>query len=78
MLEGSLTAIPTILGLVVALVKVAARHLEEWAVIALTYLIIPKVFYYMPSYDDSLDDDESIMQLYGLVRRQNASSDDDE
>lgn len=77
-LKGSLAAIPIILSLIVALVKIATLHLEEWAVIGLSYLVIPKVFYYMPSYDSSLDDDESIMQLYGIVRRQNATEDYDD
>jgi hypothetical protein len=77
-LKGSLAAIPIILSLIVALVKIATLHLEEWAVIGLSYLVIPKVFYYMPSYDSSLDDDESIMQLYGIVRRQNANEDYDD
>jgi hypothetical protein len=41
------SAIPSIVGLIVALTKIASRPLEEWAFIGLFYLLIPKVYIYM-------------------------------
>jgi len=76
-LTAILTAIPIVISLIVAFVKIAARPLEEWAVVGLSYLVVPKVFYYIPSYEDGQEDDETIMQLYGLIRRQSNDDDDD-
>jgi hypothetical protein len=36
-------------ALVVAFIKIATRPLEEWAIVWVFYLIIPKVFIYMPT-----------------------------
>ncbi len=36
-------------ALVVAFIKVATRPLEEWAIVWVFYLLIPKVFIYMPT-----------------------------
>ena len=47
-LKVAASVIPGIIGLVVALTKIATRPLEEWAFIGLFYLLIPKVYIYMP------------------------------
>jgi hypothetical protein len=39
------------LALIVAFVKVATRPLEEWAIIGFSYLVIPKVYLYLPQED---------------------------
>lgn len=54
--------IPVLLAAIVALVKIATRPLEEWAVISLSYLVLPKVYIYMPQGDDewSLRESEEI------------------
>jgi hypothetical protein len=36
-------------ALVVAFIKIATRPLEEWALVWVFYLLIPKVFIYMPT-----------------------------
>jgi hypothetical protein len=45
-------AVPIVLSLVVAFVKVATRPLEEWAIIGFSYLVIPKVYLYLPLEED--------------------------
>jgi hypothetical protein len=40
---------------VVAFIKIATRPLEEWALVWVFYLFIPKVFIYMTPEDTSLD-----------------------
>jgi len=42
--------------IVVALVKVASRSLEEWALVGFFYLCTPKIFLYMPFNDDEMLD----------------------
>lgn len=48
-LKGMFAAIVIIVGLIVAFVKVATRPLEEWAFVWIFYMLIPKVYLYMPA-----------------------------
>jgi len=58
---------------VVALVSVASRPLEEWALVGFFYLCTPKIFLYMP-FDDNEKSDELDV---GLRQSQEDTSDAD-
>ncbi len=58
---------------VVALVKVASRPLEEWALVGFFFFCTPKLFLYMP-----FDDDEMLNDLEsGLHQHQVSDVDED-
>jgi hypothetical protein len=41
-----------ILGLVIALTKIASRPLEEWFVVWLSFVVMPRVYLYQPPEED--------------------------
>jgi len=49
LVKGIIAIIIVLFAGMVAFVKVAARPLEEWAFVWLFYVIIPKVYLYMPA-----------------------------
>lgn len=70
------SAIPGIIGLIVALTKIASRPLEEWAFIGLFYVLIPKVYIYMPIDVEESGEKEDDTKQKQLVS-QNDETDDD-
>jgi K+-transporting ATPase A subunit len=61
-------------AVVVAFVKVATRPLEEWAIVWVFYLLIPKVFIYMTPEEAVLPDVEEKEQ--GKVQARREEDDD--
>ena len=49
---------------IVALVKIASRPLEEWALVSFFYYCTPKIFLYMPLHDDKSSDFEMDIHQY--------------
>ena len=47
-LTGVLTAIPVLISLVIALIPVADRGMEEWLFVWLMYVTLPRVYLYVP------------------------------
>lgn len=45
-----------ILGLVIALTKIASRPLEEWFVVWLSYVVMPRVYLYQPPEEEEIDE----------------------
>jgi hypothetical protein len=45
-------ALIAVLTLSVAFVKIATRPLEEWAIIGFSYVVIPKVYLYLPQEEE--------------------------
>ena len=60
---------------IVALVKVASRPLEEWALVGFFYYCTPKIFLYMPFEDDEKLEDFDI-GLYQYQTMADADTDD--
>ncbi|MBO0783664.1 MAG: hypothetical protein J2P37_33040 [Ktedonobacteraceae bacterium] len=52
-LTVTLTAVPVLVGLVVALVPVGERPLEEWFFVWLLYIGVPKVYIYKPAEEEA-------------------------
>jgi hypothetical protein len=59
--------------IVVALVNIASRPLEEWALVGFFYLCTPKIFLYMPFDDDEKSDALEI----GLLQSREYTADAD-
>jgi hypothetical protein len=55
-LSGFLAAVIVITALVVALTNVGSRPLEEWLVVWLTYVVMPRVYMYQPP-EEEIDED---------------------
>ncbi|GCF06803.1 DUF3487 family protein [Dictyobacter arantiisoli] len=74
-LKAILAVIPMILCLIVAFVKVSSRPLEDWAVVLLLYIALPKVYLYMPLEEN--DDDDDLTDAYSGLNRPINPDDDD-
>ena len=55
-LSGFLAAVIVIIALIVALTNIASRPLEEWIVVWLTYVVMPRVYMYQPL-EEEIDED---------------------
>lgn len=55
-LSGFLAAVIVITALVVALTNIGSRPLEEWTVVWLTYVVMPRVYMYQPL-EEEIDED---------------------
>jgi hypothetical protein len=69
--------IPVVLALIVAFVKIASRPLEEWMVIGLSYLVLPRVYLYMPLEEESRLDWEGSADEAWLEAVPQSEDDDD-
>lgn len=76
-LKWGVAALPVILSLLVAFVKVATRPLEEWAVIGFSYLVLPKVYLYFPGAEDTQLERDQVEQE-GMLDDRPLSEDDDD
>jgi hypothetical protein len=47
-LSGTLAAIPVLLSLVIALIPIADRGMEEWVIVWLLYAVMPRIYLYVP------------------------------
>src|SRR5690242_3204943 len=65
-------------ALVVAFIKIATRPLEEWALVWVFYLFIPKVFIYMPTEEIVLPETQDKEEERGKVQGRREEDDDDE
>jgi hypothetical protein len=75
-LKAIISALPMIGSVVIALVSIAGRPLEEWAFAGLFYFLIPKVYIYMPSEEtEQIEDEEE--QDDSLVPSQSSNLRDD-
>ena len=75
-LKVAASVVPGIIGLIVALTKIASRPLEEWAFIGLFYLLIPKVYIYMPIDVEEPDDKEEGNKQKQLAHANDETDDD--
>ncbi len=57
-IKGIICAAVIILSLIVALVNVAGRPLEEWATVGVLYFLMPKVYLYMPMEETEAEEGE--------------------
>jgi hypothetical protein len=55
-LSGFLAAVIVIIALVIALTNIGSRPLEEWIVVWLTYVVMPRVYMYQPL-EEEIDED---------------------
>ncbi|GHO93653.1 hypothetical protein KSF_037010 [Reticulibacter mediterranei] len=55
-LSGFLAAVIVIIALVIALTNIASRPLEEWIVVWLTYVVMPRVYMYQQP-EEEIDED---------------------
>lgn len=51
---GIMTAVPIVISVIVALFPVAQRPLEEWFLVLLFYVAVPKVYLYKPIEDTEI------------------------
>ncbi|GHO94370.1 hypothetical protein KSF_044180 [Reticulibacter mediterranei] len=65
-------------ALVVAFIKIATRPLEEWALVWVFYLFIPKVFIYMPTEEIVSPETQDKEEERETVQRRREEDDDDE
>jgi hypothetical protein len=54
--SGFLAALIVLASLVIALTNIASRPLEEWIVVWLTYVVMPRVYMYQPL-EEEIDED---------------------
>lgn len=76
--KGLVVLIELALALVIAFVKVATRPLEEWAMIWLFYVLIPKVYIYVPVEESVLLDEEIDREAINKVMNSSNSEDDED
>jgi hypothetical protein len=57
-LSGFLAAVIVIAALIIALTNIASRPLEEWIVVWLTYVVMPRVYMYQPL-EEEIDEDST-------------------
>jgi cobalamin biosynthesis protein CobD/CbiB len=79
LLSGVLAAIPAILSLIVALMSIGDRPLEEWFFVWLLYVCIPKIYLYKPLEDiaDSSHDKKANKEKEKLSSKNSANDLDD-
>lgn len=70
--------IPVALAAVMAFVRVSTRPLEEWVVIGLSYLVLPKVYLYIPSGDEEWAGGEATEEAAELLNAMPLTEDDDD
>ncbi len=54
--SGFMAALIVLASLVIALTNIASRPLEEWIVVWLTYVVMPRVYMYQPL-EEEIDED---------------------
>lgn len=64
-------------ALVVTFIKIATRPLEEWALVWVFYLFIPKVFIYMPAEESVLPETQDKESEREKVQRRREDDDDE-
>jgi hypothetical protein len=74
-IKGLFAIVPLIGSIIVALVKIASRPLEEWAAIGIFYFLTPKVYLYMPLEESAENESSANMSQYQLTK---SSGDEDD
>ncbi len=59
-LSGALAAIPVLLSLVIALIPIASRGMEEWVFVWLLYAVMPRIYLYVPVEEEVEASDEAV------------------
>jgi K+-transporting ATPase A subunit len=65
-------------ALVVAFIKIATRPLEEWAIVWVFYMVIPKVFIYMPAEEIMVSETQDKEEGREKIQKSSREEDDDE
>jgi hypothetical protein len=69
--------IVVVIALLIAFIKVARRPLEEWAIIWLFYMLIPKVYIYIPVEESVQLDEQSYRDAMDKIERRSGDEDDE-
>jgi hypothetical protein len=78
-IKGLIAFILVVISLLIAFIKVATRPLEEWAAIWLFYVLIPKVYIYIPVEESvELDEQSYIDTLEKIVNSKSSEDDEDD
>jgi hypothetical protein len=79
LVKGLVVLIEMTIALVIAFVKIATRPLEEWAATWLFYVLIPKVYIYVPVEESvELDEQSYIDTMEKIVNSRNGEDDEGE
>jgi hypothetical protein len=79
LVKGLVALIIVVISLLIAFVKVATRPLEEWAMVWLFYVLIPKVYIYIPVEESvELDEQRYIEAMETIVSSHGDEDDEDE
>ncbi|GHO78874.1 hypothetical protein KSD_66450 [Ktedonobacter sp. SOSP1-85] len=65
-----IACIPALLALVIAMVPIAERPLEEWAMCWLLYIGMPRVFIYKPLEDDDTRENPALAEAQKKTKQQ--------
>jgi Flp pilus assembly protein TadB len=72
-----IAAILIVLSIIVALIKVAGRPLEDWAFVLVFYFLTPKVYIYMQQQEKEDSDIEDVVQVVQRQATTQSALDDD-
>ncbi|GHO62035.1 hypothetical protein KSC_009270 [Ktedonobacter sp. SOSP1-52] len=72
-----IACIPALLALVVAMVPIAERPLEEWAMCWLLYMGMPRVFIYKPLEDDDTRENPALAEAQKKTKQQMNEEEED-
>jgi hypothetical protein len=75
--KGLVAFIEVAIVLMIAFVKVATRPLEEWAMVWLFYVLIPKVYIYTPVEESVQFDEQSYIDAMDKIVSSNSDEDDE-
>jgi hypothetical protein len=67
LVKGLVALSVVVIALLIAFIKVATRPLEEWAVVWLFYVLIPKVYIYIPVEESSQVDEQSYIDALDKI-----------
>lgn len=77
LVRGLVALIVVVIALLIAFIKVARRPLEEWAIIWLFYMLIPKVYIYIPVEESVQLDEQSYRDAMDKIERRSGDEDDE-
>ncbi|HTK08389.1 MAG TPA: PrgI family protein [Ktedonobacteraceae bacterium] len=79
LVKGLVALLVVVIALLIAFVKVATRPLEEWAIVWLFYVLIPKVYIYTPVEESvQIDEQSYIDSMDKIVSSRSDEEDEDD
>jgi hypothetical protein len=78
LVKGLVALIVVVIALLIAFIKVAKRPLEEWAIVWLFYVLIPKVYIYIPVEESVQLDEQSYRDIMDKIESRSSDDEDDE